>query len=68
MPNKEIEKVEYYARPGGWHFHTKRKCQMLAGGDFERLKYRLIEFSTVKRRRLNPCPGCSPSFYRRREE
>ena len=61
--NPLIEKVDYYASPNGCHFHTKKDCVMLQGENFERFKYRQIEFSTVERRHLIPCPFCSPDFY-----
>lgn len=44
-----------YARPDGSHYHTDRSCPMLAGGDFETLRYKEITKEEAKKRRLKPC-------------
>lgn len=50
----EVEPNKFYARPGGRHYHI-RGCYMLAGGDFERLKYKEITYEEAYKRKLRKC-------------
>ncbi|KKM76009.1 hypothetical protein LCGC14_1384450 [marine sediment metagenome] len=50
-----LESTVIYARPGGLRYHLDRQCQMLQGGDFERLGYVQVTKEAIKKRKLNPC-------------
>jgi len=62
------EDTPIYARPGGLCYHLERNCQMLQGGDFERLKYRQITQRDIKLRYLNPCICAYKEGIRRQNE
>ena len=52
-PRRDNSKI--YARPDGGHYHTRRGCTMLQGGDFKRLGYMEITPDDIKKRKLRPC-------------
>lgn len=53
------DKEEYvYIRSGGNHYHFNKDCIMLNGDQFEKYKYREVEFSKLPKH-YYPCPGCS---------
>lgn len=56
------EKSKVYARPDGWHYHLRKDCPMLQGGDFMRLKYADIRTEGLFKRRLTPCACCYDDF------
>jgi hypothetical protein len=44
-----------YARPRGGHYHLRKDCQMLTGGQFEKLGYKEITITEARSRKLIPC-------------
>lgn len=58
--NEELKKnntdgTKVYARPRGEHYHMKRDCPMLTGGQFEKMGYKEITPEDIVKRKLRPC-------------
>ena len=64
-PNWNAE-PKIYARPDGGHYHRRKDCVMLRGGQFEEIGYKEVTVEEVKKRKLRPC-ACVNSN-RRKEE
>lgn len=53
--------MKIYARKDGMHYHFRKDCIMLSGGQFEELLYEEITVDDIKERKLMPCL-CTRSF------